>query len=62
MAEAKKKNPTKGMHEVEFVKDHGSYSKGDKQVYHASTASTLAEKGILKINKEIKDWKGKGMK
>ena len=57
-----KKLPTKGMHEVQFVDKFGSYKKNDKAIYHASTASTLAKKGIVKILKEIKEHIPKTMK
>ena len=51
-----------GMFEVEFVKDFGSYTAGDKAIYHASTAKNLEKKEHVKILKEIKKYVPKTMK
>lgn len=53
---SEKSLPTKGMHEIKFKKDLGSYKKDDVAVYHASTASNLAKKGLVEIVKEIKEY------
>lgn len=65
MAESKSKRPETGMWECEITNpsERSSYKKGDKVIYHASTASALEQKGVLKIVKDVsKDYMGKGMK
>jgi len=57
-----KKKPTTGMFEVKFLIDNGANKKGMTEVYHASTAHTLEEKGIVKIVKAIKKYIPKTMK
>ena len=38
---------------IEFLKDHGSYKKGDKETYHISTAKALVDK--LKVAKVVEE-------
>lgn len=39
---------------VEFLKDHGTYKKGDKAEYHSSTAEALAgKKAIVKVVEKL---------
>lgn len=56
MSENKKKAPKKveqpkGMVNIEFTKDFGSYKKGDKMEYHISTAQGLLNNNVCKIVK-----------
>jgi hypothetical protein len=55
-------NLEEGMYNVEFSKDSGSYKKGDKAVYHSSTAETLQKKGLVKVEGKIKVYIPKTMK
>ena len=52
-SKSKSKELVKGMYNCEVLK--GIY-KGDKVVYHSSTAQTLSEKGHLKILNKIKKY------
>jgi hypothetical protein len=61
MAQTEKSKAT-GVFDVEFVNDFGSYKKGEKAVYHASTANTLEKKKIVKILKEKKNYTPKTIK
>lgn len=63
MAEESKKETGKptGMWNVVFT-DKLPGKKGEKAVYHASTAKTLEKKGIVKLGEEILDYKPKGIK
>ena len=56
------KKKTTGMFECKFIKDIAGAEKGEKVVYHASTAQTLADKGIVEIVKELKNYAPKTMK
>lgn len=38
----------KGLVKVEFIKELGSYKKGDIAEYHSSTATSLIGKGLCK--------------
>lgn len=51
-----------GMFQVEFLKTDGANVKGEKEIYHASTANTLEDKGLVKILKEMKKYIPKTMK
>lgn len=41
---------------VEFLKDFGSYKKGDTAKYHTSTADKLIKNKIVKVNEELKKY------
>jgi len=58
---AKMKTPL-GYVEVEFISDFGSYVKGEKIIYHKSTADTLVDKKIVKVTEVIKNYIPKGAK
>jgi len=65
--EAKKKEAPKkeiGFVEVEYLKDIGTHTKGEKDVMHRSTAESLAKKGkeFVKILKDVVDYKPKKAK
>lgn len=62
MSDSKKKAPTKGMWEVQFIEKLKHVEIGEKRIYHASTAATLEAKGHVKILKEIKKYVPKTMK
>lgn len=64
MSETKKTKLEVGFYNVEFVKplDSSSYAKGDKAVYHSSTAETLESKGIIKVLGKVKEYVPKGAK
>lgn len=53
------KKLTPGMYNCEMLKGD---NKGDKVVYHSSTAETLAEKGWVKVGTKIKNYKPKTIK
>jgi hypothetical protein len=60
MSDAKKKTElASGMYECEMLKGP---KKGETMVYHSSTASTLQDKGFLKVGKKIKKYVPKTMK
>ena len=46
MSETKKnmKKVKTGMVKIKFLKDFGSFAKGDTEIYHASTAAALVDK------------------
>ena len=48
-----KKNLESGMYNVKFTNDFGSYKKGDKAIYHSSTAQTLRDKGVITVDGKI---------
>ena len=60
--EAKKVKEGTGIFEVTFVNDFGSYKKGEKAKYHASTAKSLEKKKIVTIGKEDEEYISKTIK
>ena len=52
-SETKSGSLESGMYECERIK---GVSKGEKVVYHSSTAETLQEKGWIKVGKKIKEY------
>lgn len=56
-AEKKGKEVKTGWVVVEFIKDFGSYKKGDEKTYHSSTAKALVEKEkVAKVVKELTEF------
>ena len=53
MSDSKKVKLENGMYECEKLS--GTY-KGEKAIYHSSTAQTLSDKGLVKVGKKIKEY------
>lgn len=57
----KKKELEPGMYNVVFT-DKLKHRKGDKEVYHSSTAQILADKGVVEVKDKIEEYIPKGAK
>lgn len=45
--------------EVEYLRDHGSYKKGETSDMHSTTAEALVQHGVVKIGKTVPHKKDK---